>query len=290
MVRRLREKGRSEAAKVPPNPSKVRPETGVLVLGHRRPALLRNTLESLRQQRAITNTHVWLDGHQGFAELVPQVEACRVEVGRYPVGRLVAYEGHVGIDKLMLDALRSTASRFERIIVLEDDCFPTVHAIETFETDLDAIASAPSLFSVYGHHFLVKAESDTLTRFQGWGWATTRDKLLPILEQVAMCYSLDEVSFREWCREHVTADVESRLAVTPGRDPLEVVNRFFSWDACVCVVTASMRLEHKKSSRRVVFNCGLGDGSGHFRGTKRRFRQPPFNMIAPEEVWDVFAT
>lgn len=266
----------------------MRPETGILVLGARRPTLLRNTLESLRRQDALANTHVWLDGHQGFAELIRQVEACRAEVRRFAVGRLVPYEGHVGIDKLMLDALRSTLDHYERLIILEDDCFPTARAIQTFEADLDAIASRPDVFSVYGHHFLVEAEGETLTRFQGWGWATTSDKLRPVLEQLRSCYSLDEVGYHEWLRETVTSDVRARLAVTPGRDPLDTANRFFSWDACTCVLTAAMKLEHKKTHRRVIFNCGLGRSGGHFRGRKRRFRKPPFNMIAPREVWDVF--
>jgi len=37
-----------------------------------------------------------------------------------------------------------------------------------------------------------------------------------------------------------------------------------------------------------VFNCGIGAGSGHFDAEEARFREPPFNMIAPDEVWEVF--
>jgi hypothetical protein len=48
-----------------------------------------------------------------------------------------------------------------------------------------------------------------------------------------------------------------------------------------------MRLRHKKTNRRVIYNCGVGADSGHFLDPDR-FRNPPFNMISPEEVWSVF--
>lgn len=261
--------------------------TAIIVLGARRPLALRNTLESLRRQGAIGNVRIWLDGHQGLADKLDPAYQCRAEASKFPEARLVAYNGHVGIEKLMLDALRSTATEIERLIVLEDDCFPTSSAIETFERELDLISAQPEIYSVYGHHFLMPEEGETITRFQGWGWATTRHKLLPVLSRLENCFMLPEPEFLAWLDQQLTGDVCARLAVTPPRNPVDTIRMFFCWDACTAVITASMGLRHKRTGRRVIYNCGVGPDSGHFLDPER-FRNPPFNMISPEEVWSVF--
>lgn len=261
--------------------------TGILVTGHSRPELLKNTLESLARQGAIAQTHVWLDGHQGFADLIGPVYECRSIAAHFAPAELVAYSGRVGIEKLMLDALAAMADRYSRVIVLEDDCFPTRSAVRVFEQELDRIENEPSVYSVYGHHFLLPTEGETLTRFQGWGWATTAAKLRPVLEQARECYSWAEPKYLRWAEEHLTPEVCARLAVTPGRNPVETIRAFYCWDGCTCLITAARGLCHRRTSRRVVYNCGMGERSGHFP-LEERFRKPPINMIAPSEVWQVW--
>jgi len=265
-------------------------KTGILVLGHRRPALLANTLESLRRQKALGMTHVWLDGHYGQVELIEPVRACRKAAERLPVAEVVAHNGRVGTAKLMLNALRSMTGRYERLIVLEDDCFPTSSAVAEFGKALDEIAIRDEIYSVYGHHFRLPTEGATFSRFQGWGWATTRTKLLPILDVLEACFWLPEREYLLWVQETVTPEVRSRLEVTPGRQPLESARLFFSWDECTAIVTAARGLLHKKTAKQVVFNCGIGPSSGHFEAEEPRFREPPFGMIGPDEVWGVYPT
>jgi len=265
----------------------MNPATAILVLGARRPSILRNTLQSLRRQGAMGNVRIWLDGHQGFADLIGIAEECRREAAGFPEARLIAYNGHVGIDRLMLAALRSTAKDSEHIIVIEDDCFPTRSAIEVFEKELDRISRQPDIYSVYGHHFLVPAEGDTITRFQGWGWATTRERLLPILDELEECFGLSEPEYLAWADRELTPEVRARLDVTPPRNAADVARTFFSWDACTAVLTARKHLSHRRTPRRVIFNCGVGPDGGHFRDPNL-FRNPPYNMITPDEVWSVF--
>ncbi len=261
--------------------------TGILVVGHTRPELLKNTLQSLARQQAITRTNVWLDGHQGRQELIEPVYQCRSIAAHFAPAEVVAYSGHVGTRKLMLDALDSLADRYLRLIILEDDCFPTYSAVRTFEEDLDRIEDDPSVFSVYGHHFLLPSEGETITRFQGWGWATSVAKLRPVLQQARECFSWPEPRFLRWVEDLLTADVRARLEVTPGRNPLESIRSFYCWDGCICVITASLGLSHRKTSRRVVYNCGIGGHGAHFP-VQERFQHPPFNMISPDDVWRVW--
>jgi hypothetical protein len=259
----------------------------ILVTGHTRPELLKNTLQSLTRQGAISKTHVWLDGHQGFADLIEPVYQCRSIAEHFRPREVVVYSGRVGIEKLMLDALTNLVERYDRLIVLEDDCFPTYDAIQRFEEGLDEIDGDPSVYSVYGHHFLLASEGETITRFQGWGWATTSGKLRPVLDQLRVCFSWSEPQFIRWVEEQLTPGVRAALSVTPGRNPIETIRTFFCWDGCTCVITAARGLRHRKTSRRVVYNCGMGERSGHFP-LDERFLKPPINMIVPSEVWQVW--
>jgi hypothetical protein len=260
--------------------------TGILVIGHTRPELLKNTLQSLARQQAIDRVNVWLDGHHGHQELIEPVYQCRSIAAHFAPADLVAYSGHVGTEKLMLDALDALSSRYLRLVVFEDDCFPTYSAVRVFEEDLDRIEDDPSVFSVYGHHFLVPSEGETITRFQGWGWATTIAKLRPVLQQARECFSWSEPRFLRWVEERLTPAVCARLAVTPG-NPVQAVRHFYCWDGCINVLTASLGLCHRKTSRRVVYNCGIGGCGGHFP-PEERFLHPPFNMISPDDVWRVW--
>ena len=265
-----------------------RKRTGIIVFGHSRPLLLRNLLESLRRQGTNNDIHVWLDGHHGRSSCIEPTTKCRELVQKeFPEVHLTAMNSNMGIEKLTIDGLSFMSSRYKRIIVLEDDCFPTADAIAEFEQALDAIATRPEVYSVYGHHFLTETEGETITRFQGWGWATTREKLLPVLEEMKRCFAMAEPDYLRWVHQNLTPEVISRLDVTPGRNCVRVIASFFCWDGCTCLVTAIRGLVHKKTRERVIYNCGMGDGSMHFPQNDR-FRLPPFNMITPQEVWSYY--
>jgi len=274
----------AKVAVTPPKGSK----TGIIVFGHTRPMLLENLLESLKRQGATENVHVWLDGHHGRPALKDKVEACRTLVkAKYPLAKLTALHGNIGIEKMTIDGLSFMSQRYDNIIILEDDCFPTAHAIAEFERALDEVKDRPEVYSVYGHYFLTPSEGDTITRFQGWGWATTRQKLLPVLEEIKRVFMLTEPEYLEWAGKNLTPEVVQRLDVTPGRNCVTTIARHFCWDGATCLITAMCKLVHQKTSRRVIYNCGMGEESMHFSG-KDICRKPPLNMILPNEVWNYF--
>jgi len=244
-------------------------------------------LESLSRQGAIAQTHVWLDGTAARSELQADTGGCLDVARNFPVADLRAHRGHLGIEKLMLDALTDVARRHSRIVVLEDDCFPTRDAISTFNLTLDKFESRTDVFSVYGHHFLTPSEGETITRFQGWGWATTAAKLTPILSRARELFALSERDYLAFAASSLTPEVRARLDITPGRNVIHVLQSFFSWDSCTALLTAMAGQCHARTSRRVIYNCGLGGNSGHFPDSDL-LRSPPFNMIRPTEVWDVY--
>lgn len=261
-------------------------DLGVAVIGFARPELMRNVLTSLERQGALPATHVFIDGDALRAELYGLASATVEAARAFEVADLRANIGHLGIEKLMLDALSLMSTRYRKIVVLEDDCFPTRDAVAVFSELLDEVSADPSVYSVYGHHFLSPSECDRISRFQGWGWATTAAKLEPVLAELKARFSMPEREYLEWTQASLTPEICARLDVTPGRDVIKVLKQFYSWDSCTSLVTAQRGLLHRRSPKRIIYNCGLTPGHGHFTAPQKHLREPPFNMIEPGEVWD----
>ncbi|MBL4619089.1 MAG: hypothetical protein GXP04_00915 [Alphaproteobacteria bacterium] len=264
-------------------------ETGILVIAYARPKLLRLVLESLKRQNALSNVNVWIDGNAGRKELAGAPKRCSMVAEEFQVAHIRSHSGHLGIEKLMIDALAVMMDRYDKIIILEDDCFPTSSAVAEFDSALNDIRDDKTLFSVYGHHFDVPGERPRFSRFQGWGWATWAEKLKPVHKDIKQLFLLNEEEYLLKIKSMASTDVIDRLDRTPPRYVLRTAMRQFSWDSCLAVVTASGKLDHAPTHKRVVFNCGLDNKHGHF-APKEALRNPPFNMIGPNEVWAVFET
>ncbi|MGV6803644.1 MAG: sulfotransferase domain-containing protein [Ruegeria sp.] len=260
---------------------------GIVVFAYDRPSSLRAVLESLKLQEAIGNTHVWIDGDQGRPDKRAQLDKTAAVAQEYGVHTLHRNAGNFGFRKMILTALKKMSEQYDRLLILEDDCFPTRHAVAGFEAELDLVEQEPDIFSVYGHPFLVDGEGDRFGRFQGWGWATTVQKLRPILDELTECYMLAEEDYLAFVDDALTDDIRRRIDVTPGRNPSTTLKRFFAWDEVLGLLTARAGLWHRPSKERLIYNFGMGEGSTHFKEFER-FRKPPFNLIRPDEVWQVF--
>jgi len=260
---------------------------GILVFSHTRALLLNDLLESLDRQGAIAYVDLWVDGHQGKSDLKTKVQVTRKIGNNYKVGVRRYHQGGLGFRKMMLQAMQSAVSNYKHILFLEDDCFPTRNAVSMFRKGLEEIESNDEVFSVYGHPFLVSEESGYCSRFQGWGWATTAQKLAPYVTKLINCYSMSEQDYLDFTNKSMTREVLSRLDATPLRQPSTTLRNFFAWDETLALLTAMDNKLHKVTEERVIYNCGMGEGSAHFVETNK-FRAPPFNMIAPSEVWDHF--
>ena len=259
---------------------------GIVVLGYNRPDHLKSVLESLDQQGHIDRVHLWIDGTQGRREFGDANKAS-VEVGqRYDICELNAIKGHLGIEKMMLDALGEMCVRYERILLLEDDCFPLSGCVESFEDALADVSERSDIYSVYGCHFGTEPEdSRDFSRFQGWGWAAHSAQIRKYLPELRELFMMTEAAYRRHVETHMTEEIRKRLDQTPGRNVLNVLKSFFSWDSATAFMTARHELLHRRTDRPVVVNTGIVPGIGHFNNDTPAFRAKPFNMIALEEAW-----
>lgn len=262
---------------------------GILLIGHMRPMHLQAVLESLRQQDALSMTHVWIDGTADRLDLsLSATEMCVKVVRNFTVRELRDLHGHMGIEKLMLDGLEFMAKHYDTFLIIEDDCFPCHDAVSVFRKELKAIKTDSSVFSVYGHHFGTKSERDTITRFQGWGWGSTADKINAHLPLMRKLFNLNEKDYLSYIENALSHDACEHLDITPGRNVLDVLQKFFSWDSCLALITAQNKQLHKKTPKKTIYNFGLNTGSGHFNSQNDALRRPPFNMVTLDEVWDCF--
>jgi len=265
--------------------SREKGRLGIIVFGHTRVDHIEAVLKSLASQGCANITNVWIDGHQGKQTLIDRTQRVADVAQKYNVNSIVRHNGQLGFRKILIQGLIEMSNRYESIIVLEDDCYPTSDAVDIFSKDLELIAQDPEVFSVYGHYFLTPSEGDYITRFQSWGWATTSVKLRPILHQLIDCFSMSEKKFLEFISLTLTDEIKEILDVTPPRNPSVCLERFFAWDETVALLTGLMGMKHMKASKRIVYNIGLDEGE-HF-SDKPIFRLPPFNMLTLKEVLSI---
>lgn len=276
----------AETSAVKPADAASQDELCILVLGYNRPWHLQSVLESLRQQDRLEATHVWIDGTQGRGEFAGDNDETIVVAQRYQVRELRAHRSHLGIEKMMLDALKAMSQRYNRLLVLEDDCFPLEGGVEDFERALSEVSDQPGVYSVYGHAFGTEPPDDRdFSRFQGWGWAAHSDRIRALLPALEALFALDEVTYCDRIAAEMTDNIRARLDVTPGRDVLKVLQSFFSWDSATAFLTAQSGLSHRRTARPAVTNTGIQAGIGHFTADLPFLRAPPFNMIPLKEAW-----
>lgn len=262
-------------------------DLGIVVFGHTRALLLADTLESLKKQNSLEFVDLWIDGDQGVTDLKRKVSVTHRIVEKYNVGTRNFHRGHLGFRKLILLAMQQAVQKYKYIIFLEDDCFPSRNAINTFTEELKSIEDEENVFSVYGHHFLMAEDTGLCSRFQGWGWATTSRKLKPYLDKLISCYSMHEKDYLAFVEKSLTPEVIKLLDVTPPRLPTHTLRNFFAWDETMALLTALDGKLHKPTRERVIYNCGMGEGSSRF-GDFEKFTKPPFNIVPHKDVWKYF--
>lgn len=267
---------------------KIKKPLGIAVYTYDRMDSVENVLESLLLQDGLVNTHVWIDGDQGNPKKRKLLDEAEKLVRAFPVKQVHRNRGNYGFRKMMIVSMRKMFDMYERVLFLEDDCFPTRHAIKGFSYELDQIENDDSIFSVYGHPFLTEAEKNgPIGRFQGWGWATTRNKLMPIWPSLLNAYLMSEDEYLQYINAELTDEILGHIDVTPGRQPSSTINKFFAWDEVLCFLAGQKGLKHKLAMERLIYNFGVGDGSTHFNNIDH-YRKPPFNMVSMNEIWDHF--
>ena len=262
-------------------------DVGIAVYTFDRPRHVVSVLEALRLQGALANVHVWIDGDQGRQTKRKEIDLVHACVEQFPVESIHRNRGNFGFRKMMLTSMQYMMDHYDKILILEDDCFPTQQAVNEFSAALDQTADNPDVLTVYGHPFLVPGEDEGIARFQGWGWAAHASKLKPIWESLIDCYLMREEEFTRFVDSVLTPEIEQKINITPGRQPTDTLRNFFAWDETLGLLAAIRGMRHLKTTTRVIYNFGAGMDSTHFTNLKH-YRNPPFNMVSSAEIWNLY--
>ena len=151
----------------------------VVVFLYRRPALVRELLLILREQKP---ERIWLvaDGPKNGAEKLLCEEARREAEGAitWPCEiRRVYAERNLGLKQRIETGLDAVFAQEEQALILEEDCHPTPDFFPFCETLLEKYRNEPMVGAISGNCFLpmgINMTTDySFSRYPHiWGWAT----------------------------------------------------------------------------------------------------------------------
>lgn len=256
---------------------------GIACFGYASPSRMKICLEAIGRNGGLGITHVWIDGDQGSWKIKQKIDETEAIARSFLPFKVIRRRGNYGFRRIMLDALTYMSSNYKTFLVLEDDCMLAKGGLSVFLDELSEHRNNLKVLTVYGSHFGLECEFPLCTRFQGWGWATWSEKIIPFILQMKRLYLLDELSYLRFVDSILTEEVKLMIDVTEGRKASQTLRKFFAWDETLTLLSALESRVHRPTRIRCVFNYGMDSESSHFRENDR-FRKPPFNMITPREA------
>lgn len=176
MIARFAGKGSSNTTELTP----------VLVLAYARPRLLHDLLSEL--ERLASNRRIFLcidrcpeslGAKHALNHTTVMVAKKFLSRGRLDL-RLVERTQHFGLRRNVIHALDEVFAEVDRIIVLEDDCFPSPYFLEFCDEALTRYRHNERVSSVGGTSYRLmptaSQRASVVRNFSSWGWATWRDR------------------------------------------------------------------------------------------------------------------
>jgi len=152
----------------------------VIVVCYNRPRHTLHVLEALREQN-IQNIHIFSDAPKS-PEDAQAVQLTRrlVHSIDWTKPKIVERKENFGLARNIVNAVDSVFERYERLILLEDDCIPQRHFFDFMRSCLDKYENDPQVFGISG--YTVPIPDDILRQYPydlyfcprigSWGWAT----------------------------------------------------------------------------------------------------------------------
>lgn len=156
-------------------------DRAIVLFVYKRPELTTKVLEGLKENK-IKKLIVFSDGPKDkgdiekvsvVREIIKKIDWCNVE--------LFCSEDNQGLANSIIAGVSSVLKRFDKVIVLEDDCIPAQDFVEFMDTCL-AKYKEENVMSVSGYSLPVKVPPDYkydvyfFSRCSSWGWGTWKDR------------------------------------------------------------------------------------------------------------------
>lgn len=157
--------------------------TGVSVFAYNRPSHLRRVLIALEDLK-IKKINVFIDGPKDKIDKVCQNEIkFMLKTNKRIKSKIYSNKKNIGLAKSIMNGLSIMSKKYDRFIVLEDDCVPRKEFFKFIYKSLDKYEFNNDIDSVCGYQLpelhqslSKKIYSFGLKNFVSWGWATWSKK------------------------------------------------------------------------------------------------------------------
>jgi hypothetical protein len=155
----------------------------VALFAYDRPGHLRRTLEALAACPEAPRTRLlaFCDGPRGAADAVRVAECLEVLRERAWCGEIeiTARTGNLGLARSVAEGVAAAFTRFDRVIVLEDDILVSRHFLAYMNEALVRYRDSARVFQISGHSFPARGYAESpgssfLPFPTTWGWGTWR--------------------------------------------------------------------------------------------------------------------
>lgn len=258
--------------------------TAVLIVAFNRPRLLVQLIEALRAVKPL-KVYCAIDGPRAAnhddVEKIALVKSALLEGIDWPCDlKIDAAESNLGCSRRVSSAVSWVLAQEDAVIVLEDDCMPSVSFFPFCTELLDRYKDDPSVMSISGSNCLSKWNAGNSyffsKHFVAWGWATW-----------ARAWKHFDLSLAEW--KTASARRELREYVNSARH-YEILAKYLdqiiagsldTWDVPFAFAHDRQRAFCVLPAVNLIHNVGFGPDATHCFDADAKFAPSAEEMEFP---------
>lgn len=251
----------------------------IIVFAFNRPLHFKLTIEALlRNQLALESSiTIYCDGPRNQLDVanVKSVRAFAKSINGFKTIEVIEQSSNKGLSKSIIDGVTDALSKYESVIVLEDDLVSSPYFLTYMNNSLKMYENCVNVVSIHGYCYPVKQELPESFFIRGadcWGWATWKrgwatfeqdgSKLLNKLKEQSLCSEFDFYNtypytrmlenqiagrIQSWAiRWYASAFLNNMLTLFPGNSLIKNIGNDFSgtnsWEGDRFKVDLQMKL------------------------------------------------
>lgn len=244
----------------------------VLLFTYKRLDVLKQTVAALQANHLAHNTELFVfsDGYKSDLDKEKVNSVRRYIKGISGFKKITVFESAInkGLANSIIDGVTQIITRYEKVIVLEDDLITSANFLSFMNQALDYYDANPKIFSIAGYSLMIKGvgEKDVYftQRASSWGWATWKDRWVDIDWKVATYDSFKNDFNQRKMFNRMGSDMAGML-------DRQMLGRMDSWAIRWCFHQFQEQTFTVNPGRSKVRNIGFAEGATHTNDSFNRY-------------------